>query len=279
MRLRRLITPIAAVLASFGAAAGATAALSTGTQSPRAASTSGTTTGAGTATTTAARTVTTYVTYPEASEGADGVPGKPGEPGATGPPGLPGAQGPTGQARIIASPVSINWQNNASVGRSTATFTAPGIGEGIITCRPNIDSGNMTDNGAQYIEFTPYDQDADTTMASVRTDDRYYTFINPKRPQENDPSAAAENPITVKFAHRELYTGPTFREGFNLKAFSPTYRGQGGMVGIISQRGRRGAIGGPATAKPTTFRLTWHWTFDDGNPRCYVAGAFYTEAT
>jgi hypothetical protein len=250
MRARSLITPIAACAASFGAAAGATAALSTGT-------------GGRAAATSTAKTITTTVTYAKAPKGLRGAAGR---TGATGP------RGDRGAARIVASPVTINWQNGRWQNRATASFVAPGIGKGTITCTPNIE--HVTDSGAQYIEFTPDDQAADTTMASVRTDDRPFTYF-----QNDDPYGAAGHPIDVKFAHDELHTGPTFREGFNLKAFSPTYRAQGSMFGIISQRGKRGAVGGPAAAKPTTFRLSWHWRFDDGNPRCYVAGTFYTEAT
>lgn len=242
MRARSLITPVAACVASFGAAAGATAALSTGSG-------------------TAARTVT--VTSKAAPKGP---------PGPRGLTGRKGPRGPGGATPIVATPVTINWQNGRWQNRATATFVAPGIGRGKITCTPDIE--HVTDSGAQYIEFTPDDQDADTTMASVRTDDRAFTYF-----QNDDPYGPAGHPIDVKFAHREQFTGPTFREGFNLKAFSPTYRAQGAMFGIISQRGKRGRVGGPVTAEPTTFRLTWHWRFDDGNPRCYVAGTFYTEAS
>ena len=279
MRARRLITPACACLASFAAAGAATAALAP--SSPRTTGTASRTTTTGTAATpTTARTVTIYQRYTRASKGEDGRTGARGDAGPAGAPGPPrpgGPAGPRGQQRILVTPVSLNWQNNRPAGRATAAFTAPGIGEGLITCTPNIP--NVADDGAQYLEFTPYDLGMDTTVASYRTDDRPFTFLDPSRPFEDDPAAAAERPVTVKFANLDRENQKTLREGFNLKAFSATYRAQGSMTGIISQRGRRGQIGGPVTAKPTTFRLAWHWVFDDGNPRCYVAGAFYTEAS
>lgn len=250
MRARTLITPVLASVASFGAAAGATAALSTSSSTPSSSA--------------GAKTVT--VTSAKAPRGATGPTGRTGRTGPKGPTGTQGAAGPG----VIVTPISINWQNNEPDGRSSVDFTAPGIGTGTITCTPNIE--HVTDSGKQTIEFTPTDQDADTTMGLVRVDDHPFTYYD-------DPARAAEKPIAVKFAHRERFTGPKFNEGFNLKAFSATYRAQGTMTGIISQRGKRGAIGGPVAVAPTTFRLSWHWQFDDGNPRCYVAGAFFKEAT
>lgn len=279
MRVRRLIPPVAASVASFAVAAAATAALAP--SSPRATTAAARTTTTGTTTAAnPARTVTIYQRYTAASKGPDGdrgARGDAGPAGVTGPTGAAGDAGPRGAQRILVSPVSVNWQNNRPTGRATAAFTAPGIGEGLITCTPNIP--NVVDNGAQYIEFTPYDLGMDTTVASYRTDDRPFTFLDPNRFWENDPTAAAERPVTVKFANLDRENQKTLREGFNLKAFSPTYRAQGSMSGIISQRGRRGQVGGPVATRPTTFRIAWHWVFDDGNPRCYVAGAFYTEAS
>jgi hypothetical protein len=260
MRARNLITPVLAVVASFGAAAGATAALAPAGSSPDPLGSR----------TVDQLTVTTTIPYSKASTGPTGATGLTGDPGDTGPVGPVGPRGPVGASTVRTTAFTINWQNNQPNGRSTATFVAPGIGQGTVVCTPNIE--NVTDSGAQMITFRPYDQNADTTMATVRTDDMAYTYWD-------DPAKAAMNPIDVKFAHVEQYTGPEFNEGFNLKAFGPTYRAQGSMEGIISQRGPRGHVGGPAAAKPTTFRLAWHWRFDDGNPRCYVAGTFFTEAT
>ncbi len=261
MRARRLLTPVLACVASFGAAAAATAALDTG-------SGSGSTGKTGRVTATA-RTITTTVTTRRLSRGPRGFPGPRGRTGDRGPTGDAGDPGRPGSTPIIASSFTINWQNNNWQGRESATFVAPGIGQGTVTCTPNIE--NVTDSGKQMMEFRPYDQQADTTMWTLRTDDRPYTYYD-------DPARAAESPIAVRAARREGNTGPQFNEGFNLKAFGPTYRAQGSFMGIISSRGNRTAIGGPGPA-PTTFRVSWHWRFDDGNPRCYVAGSFFTEAT
>ncbi|MCW3015477.1 MAG: collagen-like protein, partial [Solirubrobacterales bacterium] len=221
------------------------------------------------ATTTAAPTVTATVTTPRAPKGVLGKRGPRGRTGARGAAGTNGARGAAGKDRVIVTPFSINWQNNRWQGREQVTYVAPGIGQGTVICSPNIQ--NVTDSGAQMITFRPFDQQADTTMWTLRTDDRPLTYYD-------DPARAAESPVAVRAARREANTGPEFNEGFNLKAFAPTYRAQGSFIGIISSRGDRKVIGGPGPA-PTTFRLTWHWTFDDGNPRCYVAGSFFTEAT
>jgi hypothetical protein len=259
MRTRRLLTPVLACVASFAAAAGATAALSTGTRER--------TTGTGTSTT-AIRTITQTVTTSRLSRGPTGARGPDGHTGETGETGEAGATGPT-PAHILTTAFTINWQDNRWQGRESATFVAPGIGQGTVTCTPNIE--HVTDSGKQMLEFRPYAQQADTTMWTLRTDDRAYTYFD-------DPARAAESPIAVRAARREFNTGPQFNEGLNLKAFGPTYRAQGSFIGIISSRGDRAAIGGPGPA-PTTFRVSWHWRFDDGNPRCYVAGTFFTEAT
>ncbi|MCW2996487.1 MAG: collagen-like protein [Conexibacter sp.] len=258
MRARCLLTPIAASVASFGAAAGATAALSTGTSVPGTA-----------APATPPGTVTVTVTTPRAPKGLPGKRGPRGRTGARGAAGTNGARGAAGKDRVVARPFSINWQNDRWQGREKVTFVAPGIGQGTVICTPNIQ--NVTDSGAQMITFRPFDQQADTTMWTLRSDDRAFTY-------HDDPARAAESPVAVRAARREPGTGPEFNEGFNLKAFAPTYRAQGSFIGIISSRGDRKVIGGPGPA-PTTFRLNWHWTFDDGNPRCYVAGTFFTEAT
>lgn len=260
MRARRLLTPVLACTASFAAAAGATAALSTTTHAGTSAE--GTSTSAN-------RTISQTVTTSRLSRGPAGARGPQGSTGDPGDDGDTGATGPPGAAHIITSAFTINWQNNRWQGRESATFVAPGIGQGTVTCTPDIE--HVTDSGKQMLEFRPYAQRADTTMWTLRSDDRAFTYFD-------DPARAAESPIAVRAARRESNTGPQFNEGLNLKAFGPTYRAQGSFIGIISSRGDRAAIGGPGPA-PTTFRVSWHWRFDDGNPRCYVAGTFFTEAT
>ncbi len=260
MRARRLLTPVLACAASFVAAAAATAALDTSADpSPGDA--------AGEPQT--VRTVTATVTSSRVTPGTRGARGPRGRTGARGMDGADGDTGRAGRAPVIASAFTINWQNGRYAGRESATFVAPGIGQGTVTCTPNIE--NVTDSGKQMMAFRPYDQQADTTMWTVRTDDRAFTYFD-------DPARAAESPVAVRAARREFNTGPEFNEGFNLKAFGPTYRAQGSFTGIISSRGDRARVGGPGPA-PTTFHVSWHWRFDDGNPRCYVAGSFFTEAT
>ncbi|HEX3874030.1 MAG TPA: hypothetical protein VHW26_07780 [Solirubrobacteraceae bacterium] len=137
--------------------------------------------------------------------------------------------------------MTVNWQNDQFQGRDTATFDAPGIGTGQIVCSPDT----------QWLRFFPADANADTAM----------TWI------ESEPGSR----IGVNTAVRTQYTGPDFYAGFNDSLGQQT--GAGSLEGIISSRLDRTVVGGPGPA-PTTFRVTWHWNFGDGSPRCYVAAEF-----
>jgi hypothetical protein len=142
---------------------------------------------------------------------------------------------------VLPQAATVNWQNGNYGGRDVAQFTAPGIGRGEIVCRPDT----------QWLRFFPTSGAADTAMTWV----------------ESEPG----NRVGESTAHRTQYTGPDFYAGFN------DYRGQqtgmGSMQGIISSRLDRTVNGGPGPA-PTTFRVTWYWSFGDGAPRCYVAAVF-----
>lgn len=165
-----------------------------------------------------------------------------------GPAGERGLRGASGTPSVVAQRIALNWQNGAEAGRDRQEFRVPGIGSGDVVCSTK----------AQQLRLRPDDQQADTTMWTARI----------------------ENADTdVRTARRERFTGPQFNEGLNLRSLIPD--GNGTFVGIISSRGDRDAPGGVGVGgvpAPTTFRLSWSWKFDDGNPRCYVAGVFVTEA-
>lgn len=164
-----------------------------------------------------------------------------------GPAGERGPRGPEGLASLTAQPIALNWQNGQADGRDRQAFRAPGIGSGEVVCS----------RSAQQVRFRPDDQQADTTMWTARV----------------------ENADTdVRAARRERFTGEQFNEGLNLRSLAP--EGNGTFVGLISSRGDRDSATGPGVGgvpAPTSFRLSWSWRFDDGGPRCYVAGAFVTE--
>jgi hypothetical protein len=166
--------------------------------------------------------------------------------GRRGPIGPRGAQGSRGKAGPVGAPaddigrqaVTVNWQNGASAGRDSASFAVPGIGTGMIVCRRDT----------QWLRIFPSDPTADTAMSWV----------------ESEPG----NRISENTAIRTQYTGPDFNAGFN--DYNGQQTSEGSMQGIISSRLDRTVDGGPGPP-PTTFRVTWHWNFGDGAPRCYVA--------
>ena len=163
--------------------------------------------------------------------------------------GLPGVPGPGS----LRQDITINWQNGQSTGRDRETFVAPGIGEGEVVCNTQ----------AQQVHFDPYDDSKDTTMWVTRAQDRGY---------------GAGTEVVVREARRAYNTGPLFNEGLNWQGYNGggTENAATGMfIGLISSRGDRTQPGGPETA-PTSFRLTWHWNFGDGNNRCYIAATFLT---
>jgi hypothetical protein len=165
--------------------------------------------------------------------------------GATGVTGPQGQVGPAGPPGVTRQAITVSWQNGAYKGHDTSSFVAPGIGRGTITCNLNT----------QWINFTPYDLGSDSEMwgAIFRND-------------ETSIRAAAR---------RSPFYGNQFNIGLNqVNGSEPS--SQGSMTGIISSRGPFGSPGG-AGAAPTTFHLSWYWSFADGfGPRCYVAGVFVT---
>jgi hypothetical protein len=182
---------------------------------------------------------------PRAPRGLAGRAGLAGPAGIVGPIGPAGLTGPPGPPGIIDQTLSINWQNGAYRGQDSASFVAPGIGRGEVVC--SMDT--------QWINFTPYNEGSDSEMWAAIM-----------RGEEVSVRAAA---------HRATSWGDQFNLGLNVvKGTEP--ESEGSMVGIISSRGEFGSPGEPGPP-PTTFHLSWYWSFADSyGPRCYVAGTFAT---
>jgi hypothetical protein len=191
-----------------------------------------------------------------------------GRRGKRGPRGRRGAAGAQGSP-IIRQPISINWQNNAWKGRATQEFIAPGIGTGNVTCRPPYDNGptNREPGGTQWVQLFPNDStgtNAETVMWTTR-------FGGP-------PSQSGLSNVRTAKLLNTIY-GPSFYEGMNTKSDETVDpESQGMFVGIVSARNK---TTGADIVPPTTFVLSWHWTFanlggDPSQNRCYVAGNFYT---
>jgi hypothetical protein len=192
-----------------------------------------------------ARTAAHTATPPRAPRGLAGPEGLSGVAGVTGTIGPAGLTGPPGPPGIINQTISIDWQNGAYPGQDSASFVAPGIGRGEVVCSLNT----------EWVNFTPYDQNADSEMWAAIT-----------RGEE----------VTVRAAARRATSwGKEFNLGLNVVNGTEP-ESQGSMVGIISSRGQFGSHG-EVVPPPTTFHLSWYWSFADGyGPRCYVAGIFAT---
>jgi hypothetical protein len=179
---------------------------------------------------------------PHGLAGVQGPSGAEGTGGGEGPTGLTGPPGPPG---IVNQDISINWQNGDYRGQDSASFVAPGIGRGEVVCALNT----------QWVNFTPYDQSSDSEMWGAIM-----------RGEEVSVRAAAR---------RAPPWGNEFNLGLNMVNGTEP-ESQGSMVGIISSRGKFGSPG-EAGPPPTTFHLSWYWSFADPyGPRCYVAGTFET---
>lgn len=182
---------------------------------------------------------------PHAPQGFAGARGIAGAAGIIGEAGGEGPVGPPGPPGVVDQSIAIDWQNGEYRGRDSATFVAPGIGPGVVTC--SLDT--------QWIDFYPYDEGSDSEMwaAIMRGEE-----------------------VSVRAAARR---SPDYGKEFNLglNAVNGTEpEAQGSMVGIISSRGPFGSPGGLGPP-PTTFHLSWHWSFGDAyGPRCYVAARFET---
>lgn len=173
--------------------------------------------------------------------GVRGTRGLRGTSGLIGPRGARGLSGPASSALLHQS-VAVSWQDGAWQGHDRAGFQVPGVGSGELVCRPDT----------QWIRIFPADGSQDVAMTLVRLQD---------------------DETVVRTAKHEQHTGPDFHEGLNRHAGEGV--STGAMQGILASRGPQNGSGGPA-APPTTVSLNWHWNFEDGAPRCYVAATLTT---
>lgn len=194
--------------------------------------------------------------------------GKRGRRGKRGPRGKRGAAGLQGSP-ITRQPISIDWQNNAWQEQSTQEFTVPGIGTGNVTCKPPYDNGpaNREPGGTQWVQVFPEDSTGSKTETVMWTT----RFGGP--PSQYNVSVVR----TAKLLNTNY--GPSFYEGMDTQSGqSVDPESQGMFTGIISSRNK---TTGADVTPPTTFVLSWHWTFanlggDPSQNRCYVAGNVYT---
>lgn len=188
---------------------------------------------------------------PRGPQGLRGRPGPGGEPGPAGDHGPAGAQGgPTVQA------ISISWANGRHAGRDSASFDVPGLGIGSVSCRPD----------RQLVEIVPLDRGERLVMTTVRHDDRNFS---------SGGGGRQVRPSAVRRADMEDPNQVAINEGFNLVEGSR--QALGSFVGTIASNGRRDGSSRPRPPV-TTFRLSFHWDFDDGpgSERCFVAGSLVT---
>ncbi len=166
-----------------------------------------------------------------------------GPKGPAGPRGAAGGTGPRGLgAPSPVQAIQIDWQNGQYTGHDAASFVAPGIGVAQVVCSPST----------QWVNFVPYDLGVDTEMWGTMFYDN--------------------TTVVMAAARRASDWGDEFYLPLD-ESSSPSSSEQGSMTGIISSRGPFGELDGPGPP-PTTFHISWYWSFADGyGPRCYVNGS------
>ena len=197
------------------------------------------------------------VSIADADRGKRGPRGPQGRTGERGPQGEPGRAGEAAPG-VLKQNIAINWQNDVSED-STQLFTAPRIGTGEVRCTEPI----------QRVRFFPFDQRADTALWTVRI----------QRPSaRGDAGDVAESVVRTArkgYDADPVFTGPDYHESMSVSLDGSDPKSTGTFIGQISSAGPHDTPGGPGP-RTTTFQLSWHWNFTDGNPRCYVAGSFET---
>lgn len=196
------------------------------------------------------------------SRGKKGERGTRGSHGDEGPGGAAGPTGPSGTSApgITKQNVTINWQNGQDSGRNSAGFTVPGLGHGRIDCRHTT-----SQDGSYMLAFTRDDHSRNSSM-----------WIWSEKTWVPSAGGGEQSVNAVRAGRLTQYTDDTTNEGLNTQnipepaGVEPESRGN--FTGII-QPDEGSGDGAPP---PTTFRLSWHWNFGDGNPRCFVAATFLT---
>jgi hypothetical protein len=169
-----------------------------------------------------------------------------GQPDAPPPPTGPAAAAAPG---AVVRQVAVSWSAGRWQGSDSAGFSAPGIGEGQLVCRPDT----------QWLRFFPADRSRDVAMM-------LWTF--------RDWEGAAE--FAIREPQMTRFTGPDFNEGLN--KFAPTEkRSHGSFVGVVGDGLPPAATFGRGRS-PTEIRLTWSWDLSDpATARCSVAATLTSE--
>ncbi|MGI8461263.1 MAG: hypothetical protein ACR2OC_06445 [Solirubrobacterales bacterium] len=166
--------------------------------------------------------------------------------GPSGDPGIPGVPGANFQG------LTVDWSGGNFEGNDSREFNVPGIGRGIVVCRPDT----------QWIRVIPDDPNRETAIVAFtyrRWDDAF---------EEGSVQEASTN----------AFGGTEFNLGFNKFGPTPEGRSTGALTGVISDRMPFGAVGGVG-GPPTAVELSWQWDFTDGSKsRCHVDANFTTEA-
>lgn len=212
-------------------------------------------------------------TAPAAERGSKGKRGKRGKRGERGPRGPEGRTGPEGAPGIPAGParqfVTIDWQNGDWVGRDRQSFNAPGIGTGEVRCTPP--NGNEP-TGVQWIRFYPDDAGSATSGPSKWNTTMWTARIGG---DVGDPDS--DHATVIRTARLDRWNQQSgFHESMNTIAEGTVNESEGSFTGMITTEPLTPAVRQPPA---TTFHLTWYWKFDDGAPRCYMAGTFVTKGT
>jgi hypothetical protein len=169
-------------------------------------------------------------------------------PAATAPP-PPSPPPPAPPPGAVVQQVALSWSGGRWQGSDSAGFSAPGIGDGQIVCRPDT----------QWIRFFPADRSRDVAMT-------LWTF----RDWEGGSELAIREPEMTQF------TGPDFNEGLN--KFTPSEkRSHGSFVGIVGDGLAPAQTFGSGRA-PTEIRLAWSWDFSDpADARCDVTATLTSQ--
>ncbi len=202
---------------------------------------------------------------PRGPRGPEGLAGKTGEQGK------PGADAP---AEVVKQSVTIGWQNGDWKGNDEESFKAPGIGTGRIRCiPPNVGYG---DSGVERIEFTPFEVGTKTAPP-----ERWATTMWTARHGGNVDDADSPKVTVVRTARLDRHNQKQFNESFNTAKVGYDPVSVGSMRGIITTEPW---YPGTKTPAPTTFELSWHWSFQDApdatnsQNRCYVSATFVSDA-
>lgn len=149
----------------------------------------------------------------------------------------------------VVQQVALDWSAGRWQGSDSAGFSAPGIGDGQLVCRPDT----------QWIRFFPADRARDVSM-----------MLWTLRDWDGGSELAIREPQMTRF------TGPDFNEGLN--KFTPSEkRSRGSFVGVVGDGLPAAGTFGEGRS-PTEVRLTWSWDFSDpATARCSVAATLTTQ--